>query len=385
MTLDTQRRGGKRGNGEGTIYQRQSDGKWCASVSLDGGRRKVLYGKTRQEVARKLTSAMRDVQMGMPLPGDRLTLEYFLTDWLATTVKPSRSSGTYLRYEAACRLHIIPKIGRVPLTKVGPSHIQKVQTELMAAGKSAASINLVRACLCSALTRAEKWQLVQRNVVPLTEAPRSSVEEPQPLTPEQARAFLNAAAGHEFEHLFTVMLATGLRIGEALGLQWSAVSVESKRLQVRRQLIEIPRQPRRFGEPKSASGKRSIPLIPVAVAALHAQRARVLQYKLVAGAAWQDQDLIFSDQLGRFLVSRRVDRVFKSLLLQAGLPTTFTPHSLRHSTGTYLTARGVPDRLVMEMLGHSSLKMTRRYQHVMSSMLNEAAEQLATIFPAAGT
>jgi integrase len=151
MTLDTQRRGGKRGNGEGTIYQRQSDGKWCASVSLDGGRRKVLYGKTRQEVARKLTSAMRDVQMGMPLPGDRLTLEHFLTDWLATTVKPSRSSGTYLRYEAACRLHIIPKIGRVPLTKVGPSHIQKVQTELVAAGKSAASINLVRACLCSSI------------------------------------------------------------------------------------------------------------------------------------------------------------------------------------------------------------------------------------------
>jgi integrase len=186
-------------------------------------------------------------------------------------------------------------------------------------------------------------------VVPLTEAPRSSVEEPQPLTPEQAQAFLNAAAGHEFEHLFTVMLATGLRIGEALGLQWSAVSVEAKRLQVRKQLIEIPRQPRRFGEPKSASGKRSIPLIPVAVAALHAQRARVLQYKVIAGSAWQDQDLVFSDQLGRFLVSRRV---FKSLLLQAGLPTTFTPHSLRHSTGTYLTARGVPDRVVMEMLGH---------------------------------
>ena len=222
---------------------------------------------------------------------------------------------------------------------------------------------------------------MQRNVVPLTEAPRSSVEEPQPLTPEQAQAFLNAAAGHEFEHLFTVMLATGLRIGEALGLQWSAVSVESQRLQVRRQLIEIPRQPRRFGEPKSASGKRSIPLIPVAVAALHAQRAKVLKYKLVAGTGWQDQDLVFPDQIGRFLVSRRVDRVFKSLLVQAGLPTTFTPHSLRHSTGTYLTACGVPDRVVMEMLGHSSLDMTRRYQHVMSSMLNEAAEQLASIFP----
>src|SRR5258708_17027553 len=89
------------------------------------------------------------------------------------------------------------------------------------------------------------------------------------------------------------MLATGLRIGEALGLHWSTVNLESKRLQVRKQLIEIPRQPRRFGEPKSASGKRSVPLIPAAIAALHAQRAKVLQYKVVAGLAWQDQDLVF--------------------------------------------------------------------------------------------
>src|SRR5258708_6097732 len=89
------------------------------------------------------------------------------------------------------------------------------------------------------------------------------------------------------------MLATGLRIGEALGLQWSAVNLESKRLQARKQLIEIPRQPRRFGEPKSASGKRSVPLIPAAITALHAQRARVLQYKLVAASPSQHQDLVF--------------------------------------------------------------------------------------------
>jgi integrase len=95
------------------------------------------------------------------------------------------------------------------------------------------------------------------------------------------------------------MLATGLRIGEALGLQWSAVSLESKRLQVRKQLIEIPRQPRQFGEPNSASGKRPVPLIPAAITALHAQRARVLQCKLVAGSAWQDQDLVFPNRIGR--------------------------------------------------------------------------------------
>jgi integrase len=181
------------------------------------------------------------------------------------------------------------------------------------------------------------------------------------------------------------MLATGLRIGEALGLQWSAVDLHAKRLEVRNQLSEIPRQPRQFTDPKSASGRRTVPLIPAAVAALHAQRARVLQSKLAAGPAWQDPqstlDLVFPNAQGGFQISRRVERAFKQALLAANLPTTFTLHTLRHSTRTYLTAKGVPDRVVMALLGHSSPEMTRRYQHVMSSMLTEAAEQLAAIFP----
>ena len=66
MASNSRRRAGERGNGEGTIYQRESDGKWCASVSLDSGRRKVLYGKTRKEVAQKLNEALRRKQQGVP-------------------------------------------------------------------------------------------------------------------------------------------------------------------------------------------------------------------------------------------------------------------------------------------------------------------------------
>jgi len=98
------RRGGKRGNGEGTIYQRQSDGRWCASVSLENGLRKVIYGKTRQEVARKLTSTLRDVQVGLPLPSERLTLERFCrTGWpppSSLRAAPARTCGT--RQPVAC-------------------------------------------------------------------------------------------------------------------------------------------------------------------------------------------------------------------------------------------------------------------------------------------
>ncbi len=85
---------GKRGNGEGSIYQ-DARGLWRAIVTLEGGKRKYLSGRTRQEVAKKLSAALRDVDYGLPLPGERLTLDKYLADWLANTIKPGRRAGDW--------------------------------------------------------------------------------------------------------------------------------------------------------------------------------------------------------------------------------------------------------------------------------------------------
>src|SRR5947209_18631703 len=105
----TQHRPKARGNGEGTIYQR-ADGKWCAAVSLERGKRKVLYGRTRKEVADKLNDALRDARRGLPLPTARLTTAKCLTDWLEQTVKPDRRAHTYTLYEIAIRCHLAPEL-----------------------------------------------------------------------------------------------------------------------------------------------------------------------------------------------------------------------------------------------------------------------------------
>src|SRR5712691_6256298 len=77
---------GRRGNNEGGIYQRESEGLWCASVSVESGKRKVLYGKTREDVASKLITALNDVKNGLTLPSYRMTLGAFLEQWLADVV-----------------------------------------------------------------------------------------------------------------------------------------------------------------------------------------------------------------------------------------------------------------------------------------------------------
>src|SRR5689334_14788674 len=95
-----------RGNGEGTIYQRKSDGKWCTAITLADGKRKVLYGKTRQEVARKLNSALQAREQGLPVAPDRQTLGQYLATWLEECVRSRRRPRTHESYAAMVRLHI---------------------------------------------------------------------------------------------------------------------------------------------------------------------------------------------------------------------------------------------------------------------------------------
>ena len=111
----------RRGNTEGSIYKR-TDGRWVAAVSLDHGRRKALYGRTRQEVARKLAVALKARQDGLPLVGDRQTVAQYLAGWLES-VKPSLRPRTHERYQQYVRLHALPELGRLPLSKLTPQHL----------------------------------------------------------------------------------------------------------------------------------------------------------------------------------------------------------------------------------------------------------------------
>src|SRR4051794_25372472 len=102
----------RRGNHEGSIYYQTSRSRWIGAVTLENGTRKALYGKTRQEVARKLASALRDVEHGLPLPGGQLTVGKYLADWLEQSARPKLKPATFRSYEGLVRVHIAPALGK---------------------------------------------------------------------------------------------------------------------------------------------------------------------------------------------------------------------------------------------------------------------------------
>ncbi len=363
-----------RGNGEGTVVKR-TDGRYVAALSLPGGRRKYLYGKTRREAADKLTQALAARDRGLPSLDDRVTVGTFLTRWLEDCVRPRVRPGTAESYEMHIRIHLKPAIGRVRLTSLTPDDVQRLLNAKSAAGLSPATVHRIRATLRSALNQAMKWNMISRNVATLVDPPRTVHHDVEPLTPQEARLLLDATMGDRLGPLYCVGLSLGLRMGEILGLSWSAVDLESGTLTVRQALQRVSGKPT-LVEPKSSRSRRTLPLPTVVVARLREQRATQNRERLLAGDRWQDTGLVFTTSLGTPMDGPNVTHQFQRALAAAGLPRKRF-HDLRHSCASFLLAQGLSMRAVMEQLGQSQVGLTMNtYAHIAPAMLRKAADAM---------
>jgi len=251
-------------------------------------------------------------------------------------------------------------------------------------GLARGSVRYIHAVLRRSLEQAVRWNLIPRNPAALTDPPKARQEEIKPLDPEEARTFLRAAGEIEdpYEALYVLSLTAGLRMGEALGLNWSDIDLEAATLRVNRQLQRTRREyegkPGKlvFSEPKNAS-RRTVDLSQRALAALKRHRKQQLEEKLRAGGAYEDSGLVFATAKGTPLDAQNVvNRHFKPLLRRAGLPD-IRWHDLRHSCFTLLLSRGVHPTYVQHLAGHASIQLTLdRYSHWMPTMGKHAASAM---------
>jgi len=375
------RTSGKRANSEGSIYQR-ADGTWCAAISVEGGKRHVLYGKTRADVGRKLREAQANKDKGLPAVLPRQSIRVFLAIWLETAVKPTVRPRTYESYKQLTDNHVISALGHHQLTTLSPQHVQEWLNAKRESGLSPRTCQYLRAVLRRALNQAIRWGLVFRNAAALADPPKGKAREMTPLTPTQAKAFLVAIKGDRLEALYVLALATGLRQGEVLGLTWADLDHDAGVLHVRQQVQRIDGK-LQLTDLKTDESRRSVALPGFALVALREHRLRQLEERLAAGERWADRDLIFPSSVGTPAEGSNVLRQFHGHLSRTKLPRVRF-HDLRHSAATFLLLQGVADRVVMEILGHTSLAMTSRYMHVLDGLKRDAADQMDRLFTGTG-
>ncbi len=357
-------------NGAGTIRQR-SDGRWHGKVMIDGKRHDV-YGKTDDEADRKIRRLVANAERGiMPTTG-QWTVGKYLEHWLENVIKPNRRVATYRDYRNTVHNHTMPSFGRVKLAKLQPSHLETLYAEMRGKGLAPKTIKNVHGTVHAALGHALRQGLVARNVAELVDPPKTKRQEIHVFTREQAKVLRDALAGSRWEAIVTLAVATGMRQGELLGLQWRDIDLEAGRVYVSRQLD----REKTLSETKTDKGRRVIDLPAFAVEILRAHRARQLEHRLLAGPEWEDHNLVFSTYKGRPLGHRNVIREYAKLLRRAGLPHVEF-HGLRHTAATLMLIQGVPAKVVQEMLGHSQVSVTLDiYSHVTPGMGRDAASKL---------
>lgn len=376
---------GRRGHGEGTI--RQKGARWEARITEgydESGKqvRRSFYAPTRAEAQAKLMQAQRRQEEGRPQPDERRTVSGFLEEWLRDVMKPKVRYSTHKRWAGIVEHHIDPKLGRIRLTKLTVTDVQRLLNELLAEGVlSARTIQHVHGCLRAALNHAVRLELVPRNVAALAVRPRSKPHEIRPFDTDEARAFIAAVEGHRLAALFILAIGTGLRRGEILGLRWRDLDLVVGLLTVRYALLRGPNG-LELTEPKTKTSRRTITLPGIALTALKAHRLQQLEERVAAGPLWHEQDLVFCTQAGRPLDPDNMTKSFKRVLTKAKLRNQRF-HDLRHCCASLLLSQGVHPRVAMEVLGHANVNITLGlYSHVYQELKSEAAVKLDDVLAA---
>jgi integrase len=363
---------GKRGNGEGSIRQRESNGLWEARVTIDG-KSHSLYGKTRAEANRKLTALKANRDKGLPPLEGGVTVERFLREWLEVKRGTLPSPRTYERYAEYVRLHITPALGKHKLAQLAPHHIQRLYSDKRAT-LAPRTVHHIHSVLHNALEHAVKQGLVYRNAADLTEAPKIRKREMLVWAREEARTFLRTAEQDRFYALYLLALTTTARQGELFGLTWRDIDFEASSVSIRAAVRRSKLRGTEMAIPKTDPSRRVIPIDPGVVVALREHRERKNQDRDLVGEAWIDRDLVFADSLGGPLRTNNLERRhFGPMMAKAGVPR-IRFHDLRHTAATLLIAEGVPIGVVSQMLGHTSAAFTLSvYAHVLPGMGRDAA------------
>jgi len=337
---------------------------------------------TRRDAEAVRVHLLHRITTGIDLEPTRLTVAAYLERWL-DAVRPNLAPTTRRSYEGLLRHQVIRYIGAIPLSKLRPLHVQQLYACLREEGRADGRGGLgprtllhVHRVLSEALGQAVHWQIVARNVCQAVEAPQPRRPEMRALSPKEARRLLEIgeAADNTSGDAVILALHTGLRLGELLALHWEDVDLERGLVSVRRTLENVSGTT--FREPKTAKGRRAVPVGPTVVERLRRLRRRQLEHSLAAGPSWQERGLVFAASDGGLLSGFALRRAFYRLLSQAGLPRVRF-HDLRHTHASLLLARGVHPKVVSERLGHATVGITLdTYSHVLPTLQEQAARDL---------
>lgn len=435
----------RRGNGEGSIYQRK-DGSWAAVLTVgtkpDGKPdRKFLYGKTRKEVADKLRDAQNKIDVGVMPGGNNILFGLWIKQWLELVIKPGIKKRTYKNYSTTIDRHIVPGLGGYKLKDLTEELIQKYLTEQQEHGNlkmtidedsgepvpshgpvAASSLIQQRRLIIAALEYAVEKKKITHNVAKKTKRPKSA-KTMDILTDEEMEILAKRGTKYRYYAAYMLTLTTGCRRGEILGLSWKYtdvgipwrtvdkyfpwgeirsiplwdtaalkavlnnhnISIGYGFLTIRFQMADDNGKPM-LDELKTDLSNRTLMITEEMVLLLIFWRMlqnKEKQKATLQGKDYNKEDLVFCSRKGTFIYPRNFTKTWGENLKSMGIEHKRF-HDLRHTVATVMLEEGEAMNTVQEQLGHYDAGFTAsRYGHVTPKMKNTAAVKLGDRMKAA--
>jgi len=328
------------------------------------------------DARKRLREILTELDKGTFSKPGKTTFAEYLNDWLQDYCKPSLSPRTLQLYSYICRVHIIPKLGGIPLVELKPQHLQKLYSEKLSSGLSARTVQICHVAIHKALRNAVRINLLSRNVADAVEKPKIQRPEMHPMTENDLSRFLDAARQGNYYALFYTYLFTGMRRSELLAVRWSDVDLVGMQISVSRTMQYLNGVKNRvtFKEPKTKKSRRLIALSPSTVFVLeeHRKAQDAMRVSLELPPV-TDNDLVFSHWDGSPLLPDSITHAWVKLVRKCGLKG-IRLHDARHTHATIMLKQGVHPKVVQERLGHSTISTTLdTYSHVAPGLQEAAA------------
>ncbi len=377
----------RREKGTGTIYEREP-GKWMGKIIIGTtaeGKPKAKYfsGKTEAEVKRKIREYNK---AGSKEVATKVTLGTYLLEWLKTYKLNSIKRSSYDALEGTAKNHIIPNLGMIQLGALTGDDIQKLLNKMKADGYSHSTVKKAHDCLNAVLKHALIKEDIVKNPMLQVIMPAASLfpqkeirfytaEEALRITEEATREYSTGRLVYIYGYVFILMLHTGLRLGEAIGLEKTDWDTVNNTLKIQRNIQSVKKRDKDgnavtgreliSNTTKTYSGERTLALNATATNALT---------KLCE--AHPGSKYIVCDGNGNQVPPERVERTFYYLLKNVGLEKDGV-HSLRHTFASLLFAQGTEIKVVSKLLGHASVQITMNiYVHLYENVERDAVAQL---------
>jgi len=397
----------RRSRGEGSYSYSAKTGlhRYVLDLGIggDGKRRtKAVTSRTKAGALAKFRALRKTVEEhGGNVPAS-MTLEAWLNQWLANvSVKPS----TLANYKSTVRLYLVPALGKRRLDKLTPQHVRDMltwmgqPTDTKPDGLSASTLHRAHRVLNVSLNDAVREGLIRRNVAEFVKAPSLTGKDQQTIELDQARRLITSTFDDWYGPRWGAALVLGARQGEILGMEWDRVNLGAGVLDLSWQLqrlgyrhgcggrcgvkragscpdreLDVPKgfTHRRLDgglcltRPKSAAGVRVIPIPGVLDVMLRKQAEQQASRPNPHG-------LVFTRPDGRPIDPSRDSEEWHVALERAGIPP-IKLHAARHTAASLLLAAGVSDTVIKAILGHSTVAMTRAYQHADQTMTRAAMD-----------